>query len=90
MASVGQLIVEPKGSTYHDPKTGAVIASGALADIWTANPLAPGVPGSFRELALWTIDNHRAVGCLDRTCGRSPGPTAAGRPVAAVQLIHTR
>jgi FtsP/CotA-like multicopper oxidase with cupredoxin domain len=59
---VGQLIVEPKGSTYHDPKTGAVIASGALADIWTSNPLAPGVPGSFRELALWTIDNHSTVG----------------------------
>src|SRR5262249_6355698 len=26
------------------------------------NPLAPGVPGSFRELALWTIDNHSTVG----------------------------
>jgi FtsP/CotA-like multicopper oxidase with cupredoxin domain len=55
---VGQLIVEPPGSTYHDPKTGAEIDSGALADIHTSNPLAPGVPGSFRELALWTIDDN--------------------------------
>jgi len=56
---VGQLIVEPKGSTYHDPKTGAVVDSGTLVDIHTTSPLAPGlVNGSFRELALWTIDDN--------------------------------
>ena len=56
---VGQLIVEPPGSTYHDPVTGAQIRSGALADIRTNSPLAQGqVEGSFRELALWTINNN--------------------------------
>ncbi len=59
---VGQIIVEPKGSTWTDPVTGQPVDSGALVDIHTTNPLAPGlVEGSFRELALWTInDNDRS------------------------------
>ena len=59
---VGQLIVEPYGSTYHDPVTGEQVDSGTLVDIHTNRPLSPGlVTGSFRELALWTInDNDRA------------------------------
>ena len=58
---VGQLIVEPKGSTYHDPKTGAEVDSGTLVDIHTSSPLSPGlVNGSFRELALWTINDNDA------------------------------
>ena len=59
---VGQLIVEPYGSTYHDPVTGEQVDSGTLVDIHTTRPLSPGlVNGSFRELALWTInDNDRA------------------------------
>jgi len=56
---VGQLIVEPKGSTWTDPKTGKPVDSGTLVDIHTTNPLAPGlVDGSFRELALWTINDN--------------------------------
>ncbi|MDQ1738025.1 MAG: hypothetical protein QOH56_4276 [Pseudonocardiales bacterium] len=56
---VGQLIVEPSGSTYHDPVTGKQVDSGTLVDIHTSNPLAPGlVTGNFRELALWTIDDN--------------------------------
>ncbi|MCW2648779.1 MAG: uncharacterized protein JWP07_4888, partial [Pseudonocardiales bacterium] len=56
---VGQLIVEPAGSTYTDPVTGKAVDSGTLVDIHTSNPLAPGlVSGSFRELALWTIDDN--------------------------------
>ena len=62
---VGQFIVEPKGSTYHDPKTGAEIESGTLADIRTDNPLLPGkVDGSFREFAMFQIDDNP---------GRAPG-----------------
>ncbi len=55
---VGQLITEPKGSTYNDPRTGAPVDSGTIVDIHTNNPLAQGagVSGSFREMALWTID----------------------------------
>ena len=55
---VGQLIVEPKGSTYHDPVTGAEVDSGTIVDIHTNNALAPSVPGSFREMALWSIDEN--------------------------------
>ena len=66
---VGQLIIEPKGSTYHDPQTGAEVDSGTIVDIHTnqdaSDPrtqLAPGlVNGSFREMALWTIDDNPAV-----------------------------
>ncbi|MDQ1668881.1 MAG: hypothetical protein QOE40_942, partial [Actinomycetota bacterium] len=60
---VGQLVVEPAGSTYHDPKSGAQVDSGTIADIRvdTSNPLytpvAKGV-NSFRELALWQIDDN--------------------------------
>jgi manganese oxidase len=56
---VGQLIIEPAGSTYHDPVTGDPVDSGTLVDIHTPTALAPGlVNGSFRELALWTIDDN--------------------------------
>ncbi|MBI5944062.1 MAG: IPT/TIG domain-containing protein [Chloroflexi bacterium] len=59
---VGQLVIEPAGSTYHDPVTGAEIRSGAIADIHTSNPLIPGViTGSFREFVLWTINDHTPV-----------------------------
>jgi hypothetical protein len=76
---VGQFIVEPPGSTYHDPATGKEVDSGTFVDIHTSNPLAPGlVDGSFREQALWTIDenpatdstfNLRAVPWADRLSG---------------------
>ena len=56
---VGQLIIEPAGSTYHDPVTGAEVDSGTLVDIHTSSVLSPGlVTGSFRELALWTINDN--------------------------------
>jgi manganese oxidase len=59
---VGQLVVEPAGSTYHDPKTGAEVDSGTIVDIHTTNPLAPGVvDGSFREFAAWDIDTNPAT-----------------------------
>ena len=67
---VGQFIVEPKNSTYHDPKTGEQIASGTQADIRTDNPLLPGkVDGSFREFAMFQIDDNPG-----RTPGAVPPP----------------
>ena len=49
------------GSTYHDPVTGAEVDSGTLVDIHTTSALSPGlVDGSFRELALWTINDNDA------------------------------
>ena len=65
---VGQLIVEPAGSKYYAPNNHSKeIASGTIADIVVDpkavhyQPLLPGtVNGSFRELAVWTInDNDR-------------------------------
>ena len=52
----GTIIIEPVGSTYHDPKTGKQIRSGPLADIRTAEPVGYGVNGSFRELMVQLND----------------------------------
>ncbi|HZQ27461.1 MAG TPA: multicopper oxidase domain-containing protein [Acidimicrobiales bacterium] len=38
---VGQIVVEPKGATYHDPATGREIRSGTIADIHVADPRDP-------------------------------------------------
>ncbi len=51
---VGQLIVEPIGSTYHDPVTGNEIRAGAIADIRTnpncvSAPDGPGMPSGTRN-----------------------------------------
>ncbi|MBI3802149.1 MAG: multicopper oxidase domain-containing protein [Nitrospirae bacterium] len=53
---VGALIVEPAGSTYHDPTTGKPIRSGPLADIHSTEPIGYGVNGSFRELVVMPHD----------------------------------
>jgi hypothetical protein len=75
---VGQLIIEPTGSRYFDPVSGAEIRAGAAADIHTdptcvpatdpaGSPvgtsnqcsLIPGVvPASYREFAVWTINDN--------------------------------
>jgi hypothetical protein len=80
---VGQFIVEPPGSTYHDPVTGKQVDSGTIVDIHTNSPLAPGaVSGSFREVVLWAIDenpvaeatwNLRAEPWADRLDPLAPG-----------------
>jgi manganese oxidase len=46
-------IIEPAGSTFHDPVTGALIRSGPIADIWTNGSAGFGQQGSFREFMLW-------------------------------------
>ena len=63
---VGMLVIEPKNSTYHDPTTGAEVASGTVVDIHShpdvagiVHPLAAGlVQGSFREMVIWTLDDN--------------------------------
>ena len=63
---VGMLIIEPKGSTYHDPSTGEEVKSGTVVDIHShadssgmVHPLAAGlVDGSFREMVIWTLDDN--------------------------------
>jgi hypothetical protein len=63
----GAHIVEPKGSTYHDPVTGAEIRSGTIADIhvnplFNNQPVAAGVNGSFREFMLFVHNENPVVG----------------------------
>ncbi|HIE65476.1 MAG: multicopper oxidase domain-containing protein [Nitrospira sp.] len=54
--AVGAFIVEPVGSTYHDPVTGDLIRSGPIADIRTMEPIGFGQSGSFREVAMFLHD----------------------------------
>lgn len=66
----GAHIVEPKGSTYHDPVTGDEIRSGTLADIhvnplFGGKPVAAGVNGSFREFMLFLHNQNPVVGQFD-------------------------
>ena len=63
----GTHIVEPKGSTYHNPVTGAEVRSGTLVDIHVdplagGNPVAYGVDGSFREFVLHLQNNNTVEG----------------------------
>lgn len=46
-------IIEPAGSTFHDPSTGAVIRSGPMADIYTNGSAGFGEQGAFREFVLF-------------------------------------
>lgn len=48
----GSVLIEPFGSTYHDPKSGKLVYSGPVADIHTTEPIGHGVNGSFRELMV--------------------------------------
>lgn len=64
----GALVSEPPGSTYHDPRTGEELRSGAIADIHTSSPVSVDVKGSFRELVSFVQDESTVV-----SVGRSTG-----------------
>ena len=68
----GTLLVEPVGSTYHDPVTGKEIRSGPIADIHTIEPVGHQVSGSFRELMVQVHDTvPHTVNIV--TAGNPPG-----------------
>lgn len=50
------LLVEPVGSTYHDPKTGLPKRTGPIVDIHTIEPIGYGVNNSFREIMVHIMD----------------------------------
>jgi len=54
--AVGAMIVEPVGSTYHNPVTGQEVRSGPIADIHSTEPIGYGINGSFRELVVMPHD----------------------------------
>ena len=72
--AVGGLIVEPVGSTYHDPVTGKQIRSGPIADIHTTEPIGFGVNGSFREMVMYLHDTVPYTAQVV-TAGNPPGQT---------------
>ena len=82
---IGSTIVEPWGSTYHDPKTGKPIRSGPVADIHGTEPFAYGRNGSFRELVAQLHDTvpHTAQLVTD---GNPPG-LSRENAIAAGQSI---
>ena len=68
----GTLVVEPVGSTYHDPKTGKEVRSGPIADIHTVEPVGYGVDNSFREMVVQVHDTvPHTVNIV--TAGNPPG-----------------
>ena len=58
----GAHIIEPPGSTFHDPTTGAPISSGPQADIYTTGSAGFGEKGDFREFVLWQHTGLRSTG----------------------------
>jgi hypothetical protein len=58
----GAHIIEPAGSTFHDPTTGAPIRSGPIADIYTTGSVGFGEHGDFREYVLWQHTGIRSSG----------------------------
>ncbi len=52
----GSTIIEPKGSTYHDPVTGKPVRSGNVVDIHTTEAVSSQVTGSFREFVMQIQD----------------------------------
>jgi manganese oxidase len=82
---IGSTIVEPWGSTYHDPKTGKPIRSGVVADIHGTEPFAYGRNGSFREIVVQLHDTVPHTAQLV-TEGNPPG-LSRENAIAAGQSI---
>lgn len=71
---VGAMIIEPPGSTYHDPVTGKEVRSGPVADIRSTEPIGYGINGSFRELVVMPHDTVPYTAQVV-TEGNPPGQT---------------
>ena len=54
--AVCSFLIEPFGSTWHDPSTGEAKRTGPVMDIHTVEPVGYGVSGSFRELMVQIMD----------------------------------
>lgn len=57
----GSHIIEPRGSTWHDPVTGAQVRSGTIVDIHVppGGSVGAGETGSFRELFAAITDRNK-------------------------------
>ncbi|MFZ5862512.1 MAG: multicopper oxidase domain-containing protein [Nitrospirota bacterium] len=79
----GSTIVEPAGSTYHDPTTGKEVRSGLVVDIRTTDPVSSQVKGSFREVVNYIMDSNPRTAELISTDNPMAGrPSVDGTPSA--------
>ncbi len=84
--AVCSFLIEPFGSTWHDPITGEAKRTGPVMDIHTVEPVGYGVSGSFRELMVQIMDTvPHTVNVV--TAGNPPGQPVevaleAGRTVS--------
>lgn len=84
--AVCSFLIEPFGSTWHDPATGEAKRTGPVMDIHTVEPVGYGVSGSFRELMVQIMDTvPHTVNVV--TAGNPPGQPVevaleAGRTVS--------
>lgn len=70
--AVCSFLIEPFGSTWHDPVTGKAKRTGPVMDIHTIEPVGYGVSGSFRELMVQIMDTvPHTVNVV--TAGNPPG-----------------
>lgn len=81
MPLTGNIIQEPRGSTWHDPVTGEQIRSGTIADIRNVSvAVAPGIPiQDFREFAVHQMDAVTNAG--ERRGGERGGFNAKMEPL---------
>jgi len=82
---IGSTIVEPWGSTYHDPVTGKEVRSGPVVDIHGTEPVAYERNGSFREIVVQLHDTVPHTAQLI-TEGNPPGMSRENA-IAAGQSI---
>jgi manganese oxidase len=96
-------IIEPAGSTFHDPTTGAPIRSGPIADIYTNGSAGFGEQGSFREFVLFehtgltgsgspqgcemSSFNLRSAPLIDRDPNALNTPIPAGESVSVPDTV---
>ncbi len=79
----GSTVIEPPGSTYHDPATGKEVRSGQVADIHTTDPVSAQVKGSFREVVMWVVDsNPRTAELITSDNPMAGRPSVDGTPSA--------
>lgn len=84
--AICSFLIEPFGSTWHDPVTGEAKRTGPVMDIHTVEPVGYGVSGSFRELMVQIMDTvPHTVNVV--TAGNPPGQPVevaleAGRTVS--------
>ena len=72
MARSATFLIEPFGSTYHNPVTGEPQRTGPVMDIHTNEPVGYGIAGSFRELMVQIMDTvPHTVNVV--TAGNPPG-----------------